>query len=142
MKKTLLIMAYAAITSFALSSCGVHSGAGGYDTGMGVDLHGRSYNNYELLPSGDRITYTIDISTPEGKQMLNKISLDDAKRLAEVQACRKFNCDRLIDPRFDFLKKGKRILRITVDGRPGVYKPKDDRYDSRTRQEIDINVRR
>ena len=135
-------MAYAAITSFALSSCGVHSGAGGYDTGMGVDLHGRSYNNYELLPSGDRITYTIDISTPEGKQMLNNISLDDAKRLAEVQACRKFNCDRLIDPRFDFLKKGKRILRITVDGRPGVYKPKDDRYDSRTRQEIDINVRR
>ena len=74
MKKTLLIMAYAAITSFALSSCGVHSGAGGYDTGMGVDLHGRSYNNYELLPSGDRITYTIDISTPEGKQMLNNIS--------------------------------------------------------------------
>lgn len=142
MKKTLLIMAYAAITSFALSSCGVHSGAGGYDTGMGVDLHGRSYNNYELLPSGDRITYTIDISTPEGKQMLNNISLDDAKRLAEVQACRKFNCDRLIDPRFDFLKKGKRILRITVDGRPGVYKPKDDSYDSRTRQEIDINVRR
>lgn len=142
MKKTLLIMAYAAITSFALTSCGVHSGAGGYDTGMGVDLHGRSYNNYELLPSGDRITYTIDISTPEGKQMLNKISLDDAKRLAEVQACRKFNCDRLIDPRFDFLKKGKRILRITVDGRPGVYKPKDDSYDSRTRQEIDINVRR
>lgn len=142
MKKALLIMAYAAITSFALSSCGVHSGAGGYDTGMGVDLHGRSYNNYELLPSGDRITYTIDISTPEGKQMLNNISLDDAKRLAEVQACRKFNCDRLIDPRFDFLKKGKRILRITVDGRPGVYKPKDDRYDSRTRQEIDINVRR
>ena len=142
MKKTLLIMAYAAIASFALTSCGVHSGAGGYDTGMGVDLHGRSYNNYELLPSGDRITYTIDISTPEGKQMLNKISLDDAKRLAEVQACRKFNCDRLIDPRFDFLKKGKRILRITVDGRPGVYKPKDDRYDSRTRQEIDINVRR
>ena len=142
MKKTLLIMAYAAIASFALTSCGVHSGAGGYDTGMGVDLHGRSYNNYELLPSGDRITYTIDISTPEGKQMLNNISLDDAKRLAEVQACRKFNCDRLIDPRFDFLKKGKRILRITVDGRPGVYKPKDDRYDSRTRQEIDINVRR
>ena len=135
-------MAYAAIASFALTSCGVHSGAGGYDTGMGVDLHGRSYNNYELLPSGDRITYTIDISTPEGKQMLNNISLDDAKRLAEVQACRKFNCDRLIDPRFDFLKKGKRILRITVDGRPGVYKPKDDRYDSRTRQEIDINVRR
>ena len=33
-------------------------------------------------------------------------------------------------------------LRITVDGRPGNYKTRDNQYDSRTRQEIDINVRR
>ena len=143
MKKEYLFMVFTVATILTITSCGsTRTGAGGYDTGMGIDVRGRSYNNYDLVPESDHITYTIDISTPEGKQMLNKISLDDAKRLAEVQACRKFNCDRLIDPRFDFLKKGKRILRITVDGRPGVYKPKDDSYDSRTRQEIDINVRR
>jgi len=123
------------------TSCGTHTGAGGYDTGMGVYATGRSNNYYDLVPVGDRITFTIDISTPEGKQKLHKLSLSEAKQLAEVEASRKFNCDRLIDPRFDYLKKGKRILRITVDGRPGNYRTRDNQYDSRTRQEIDINVR-
>ena len=92
------------------------------------------------MPIGERISYTIDISTPEGKQKLHKISLSDAQRLAETEASRKYNCDRLIDPRFDYLKKGKRILRITVDGRPAVYKTKEPQYDYKTKQEIDIKV--
>lgn len=116
---TLLVCTTSLITAF--SSCGTHTGAGGYDTGMGVYATGRSSNYYDLVPIGDRITYTIDISTPEGKNKLNNLSLDEAKRLAEVECTRKYNCDRLIDPRFDYLKKGNRILRITVDGRPGNY---------------------
>ena len=141
MKKEIILLAYAVFLILAFESCGLHTGAGGYDTGMGVHATGRSNNYYDLVPVGDRITYTIDISTPEGKQKLHKLSLDEAKRVAEVEACRKFNCDRLIDPRFDYLNKGKRILRITVDGRPGNYKTRDNQYDSRTRQEIDINVK-
>lgn len=125
MKHTLYILALAAVT-LVVSSCGsVSSGAGGTATGVGVDARGLSYNSYDLVPIGDRITYTIDISTPEGRQKLQGISLNDAKRIAETDASRKYNCDRLIDPRFDYLKKGKRILRITVDGRPGNYKTKD-----------------
>lgn len=123
MKKKLFLMAFAATTILAITSCGsTRAGAGGYDTGMGVYATGRSANNYDLVPVGDRITYTIDISTPEGKQKLQGLSLSEAQRLAETEASRKYNCDRLIDPRFDYLKKGKRILRITVDGRPGNYK--------------------
>lgn len=142
MKKILFLMAFAATTILTICSCSsTRAGAGGYDTGMGVQLRDRSYISYDLVPVGNRITYTIDISTPEGKQKLQGISLDEAKRLAETEASRKYNCDRLIDPRFDYLKKGKRILRITVDGRPGNYKTRDNQYDSRTRQEIDINVR-
>ena len=142
MKKKLFLMAFAATTILAITSCGsTRAGAGGYDTGMGVYATGRSTNNYDLVPVGDRITYTIDISTPEGKQKLQGLSLSEAQRLAETEASRKYNCDRLIDPHFDYLKKGKRILRITVDGRPGNYKTRDNQYDSRTRQEIDINVR-
>ncbi len=125
MKKILLI-ACVAIMILTMSSCGsTRTGSGGYDTGMGVRLEDRSYISYDLVPVGNRVTYTIDISTPEGKQKLQGLSLDEAKRLAETEASRKFNCDRLIDPRFDFLKKGKRILRITVDGRPGNYKTRD-----------------
>ena len=108
-----------------LSCSSTRSGAGGYDTGMGVYATGRSANFYDLVPVGDRITYTIDISTPEGKQKLQGLSLAEAQRLAETEASRKYNCDRLIDPRYDYLKKGKRILRITVDGRPGNYKPRE-----------------
>ena len=122
MKRKFTILIFATSIILIISSCGTHSDAGGYDTGMGVNLRDRSYISYDLVPVGDRITYTIDISTPEGKQKLHNISLDEAKRLAEVEASRKFNCDRLIDPRFDYLKKGKRILRITVDGRPGNYR--------------------
>ncbi|MBP3228771.1 MAG: hypothetical protein J6M53_08350 [Bacteroidaceae bacterium] len=115
-----------AATSILLlsASCATRTGAGGYDTSLGVYATGRSANSYDLVPTGDRITYTIDISTPEGRQKLHRLSLDDAKRLAETEASRKYNCDRLIDPRFDYLKKGSRILRITVDGRPGVYRVK------------------
>ena len=109
-----------------ISSCGsIRSGAGGANTGSYVVDGHYSVNPLDLIPVGDRITYTIDISTPEGRQKLQNISLGDAKQLAETEASRKYNCDRLIDPRFDFLKKGKRILRITVDGRPGNFRTRE-----------------
>lgn len=140
MKRFSFILICSIICLFTLSSCrSVKSGKG---AGEEVDINLRSRTEYDLLPVGDRITYTIDISTPEGKQKLSNKTLKEAIALAETEAARKYNCDRLIDPRFDYLVRGKRILRITVDGRPGVYKTKDSHYDSRTRQEIDINVRR
>lgn len=141
MKHVCFIITIAAAISVVSSCTTTYSGAGGTATGVGVDARGLSYNSYDLIPIGDRITYTIDISTPEGRQKLQGISLTEAKQLAETEASRKYNCDRLIDPRFDFLKRGKRVLRITVDGRPGNYRTRDNRYDSRTRQEIDINLR-
>ena len=94
MNQKFFLMAFAATMILFTCSCGsTRSGAGGYDTGMGVDARGRSYNSYDLVPIGDRITYTIDISTPEGKQKLYKLSLAEAQRLAETEACRKYNCD-------------------------------------------------
>ena len=120
-------MALAAISMIA-SSCGsIRNGAGGANAGSYVADGHYSVNPLDLIPVGDRITYTIDISTPEGRQKLQKISLPAAKLLAETEASRKFNCDRLIDPRFDYLKKGKRILRITVDGRPGNFRTRDNK---------------
>ena len=142
MKRFSFILICSAICLITLSSCRSSAGAGGAGSGVNIDARGRSWTDYDLLPVGDRITYTIDISIPEGKQKLSNITLDQAKTLAETEAARKYNCDRLIDPRFDFLRNGKRILRITVDGRPGVYKTRENQYNSRTRQDIDINVRR
>jgi len=103
MGKILFLLTFTVTAITAFTSCSsTRSGAGGYSTNMGVDARGHSYNSYDLVPVGDRITYTIDISTPEGKQKLYKLSLDEAQRLAETEACRKYNCDRLIDPRFDY----------------------------------------
>lgn len=127
MKKSYQIIVLTIVSVVIICSCSSsRAGAGGYDTGLGVNLRDRSYISYDLVPVGDRITYTIDISTPEGKQKLQGLSLAQAQRLAETEASRKYNCDRLIDPRFDYLMKGKRILRITVDGRPGNYKTRDN----------------
>lgn len=141
MKRNLLFLVSFSAMIMLITCCRTYSGAGGVDTGVGVYATGRSNNFYDLVPVGDRITYTIDISTPEGSQKLYKLSLSEAKKLAETEASRKFNCDRLIDPRFDYLKRGKRILRITVDGRPGNYQSRDTQYNSRTKQEVDINIR-
>lgn len=139
MKKVVYILfAVMALSSF--TSC-LTVGSGGTDTGVGVSAGGSSRNVYDLVPIGDRLTYTIDISTKSGKQKLYKKSLSEAKRLAETEAIRKYNCDRLIDPHFDYLKKGGKILRITVDGRPGVYKSRGNEYDYRNRQEIDFRSR-
>lgn len=125
MKNRIITMAFMAASVLTISSCGVLAGAGGTDTGVSVHSSGYSVNDYDLIPVGDRISYTIDISTPEGKLKLHKISLKNAKELAETEASHEYNCDRLIDPRYDYLKKGKRILRITVYGRPGIYKVQD-----------------
>ena len=141
MKCTIILLALAALVTTITSSCSsTRSYAFGADTGMGVYSTGRSDNSYDLVPVGDRITYTIDISTPEGKQKLQGLTAEQAQRLAETEACRKYNCDLLIQPRPDILMRGKRILRITVDGRPANYRTKET-YDAKTRQEIDINVR-
>ena len=106
MKRKLSLFVFAAAMIMSICSCSsTRTGAGGYDTGMGVYATGRSNNYYDLVPVGDRITYTIDISTPEGKQKLQGLSLAEAQRLAETEASRKFNCDRLIDARFDLLQE-------------------------------------
>ncbi len=51
-------------------------------------------------------------------------------------------CAKLVNPQYTQLMKGKQVLRVTVYGFPAVYKNTEQRYNSKTKQEIDINVRR
>ena len=81
-----------------------------------------STNEYSLDVSPNSISYTIDISTPEGKVKLNKLSLKEAKELALTEAVIQNGCALLVNPQYTYLKKGKRILRITVHGFPAKYK--------------------
>ncbi|MDE7381804.1 MAG: hypothetical protein K2N03_06750 [Muribaculaceae bacterium] len=102
-----------------------------------------SFNDYALDVDKDGISYTIDISTPEGAAKLNKITLAEAEDLALTEAVIKNNCAMIVNPQFTNLMNGKRVLRITVFGFPARYRARPDKiYDSNTRQEIDVKINR
>lgn len=84
--------------------------------------HIQSDNLYDLEVSSEGVSYTIDVSTPEGKVKLNKLSLKEAENLALTEAVIKYNCALLVNPQFTNLMKGKQVLRITVYGFPAKYK--------------------
>lgn len=84
-----------------------------------------TYTEYDLIPAGERISYTINGYTQDGKQKLNKLSQRQAELLVLNEAADKYACDRLIDPRYTVRWRGKRIESITVSGRPGVYRMKN-----------------
>lgn len=113
-----LIIAYISLCSCSGAQSGAHS-SNAYQT---PDTHIVSYNEYDLDVSPNSISYTIDISTPEGKAKLNKLTLKEAENLALTEAAIKHGCALLVNPQFTNLIKGKRVLRITVHGFPAKYK--------------------
>lgn len=110
------------VSCFLLSSChSFQSGASGI-TNTEIATYTESINRYDLDVDTQGITYTIDISTEEGRIKLNGLTLEQAKQMALDEAAIKNNCARIISPKFSHLKKGKEILRITVFGFPARYK--------------------
>ena len=84
-----------------------------------------SINDLSMTISTEPITYTIDISTPEGQLKLSNLSLVGAKSLAIREAVMANKCAKLAAPQFTQLMKGKQVLRVTVYGFPAVYKNKE-----------------
>lgn len=142
MKRTIQMMAFAAIATLSMSSCRTRMTGGGTSAAELIDSYTGSYNEVNLDIATEPITYSIDISTAEGRTKLRKLSLRDAKSLAIREAVMMNRCAKIVNPQYTQLMKGKKVLRITVYGFPAVYKNKPETpYDSRTRQEIDINVK-
>lgn len=106
---------------FASSCSSLRSGGEGI-TGTEIATYTESINRFDLDVDPQGVTYTIDISTPEGRIALEGLTLEQAKKLALEDAAIKNNCARLISPKFSHLKKGKQILRVTVFGFPARYK--------------------
>ena len=141
MKKNLLTMSFAAATMFTMTSCATRMTAGGTSAAEIVDSYTGSINDVNLEIASEPVTYSIDISTAEGRAKLNKLSLAEAKSLALREAVMISKCAKLVNPQYTQLMKGKQVLRITVYGFPAVYKNAvKSPYDSRTKQEIDINI--
>lgn len=111
------------ITSLAFVSCRTTriSGSGANPQEI-VDLYTGSRNQVDLVIASEPITYTIDISTPEGRSKLYGLPLKEAEGLAIREAVMQNKCAKLVDPQFTNLMKGKHVLRITVYGFPAKYR--------------------
>lgn len=109
-------------TSLLVCSCSSSRSGGDGITGTEINTYTESINRFDLDVDPQGITYTIDISTQEGKIKLKGLSLSQAQQLALEEAAIKNNCARIISPKFSHLKKGKQILRVTVFGFPARYK--------------------
>lgn len=115
-------MLVAISTCLFVDSCSTPRSSAHGISSRNVNTHVHSDNEYDLDVLDDYITYTIDISTEEGRLKLNGLSKEEAAAVAERQAAIKNKVDCILDPKFDFLTKGKKVLRVTVAGRPANYK--------------------
>lgn len=142
MNKKLFMMATVAIAMATVTSCSPRMTAGGTAAAEIVDSYTGSVNDVNLEISSEPITYSIDISTAEGRAKLHKLTLPEAKSLALREAVMMSKSAKLVNPQYTQLTKGKQVLRVTVYGFPAVYKNAvKSPYDLNTRQEIDINIK-
>ena len=126
MKKQYFLTAIAAFTIVTICSCSrAHSDATINNAWNAPNTVVNSFNEYDLVASNQYVSYTIDVSTPEGKTKLHKKSEKQANELALAEAVIKYKCSMLINPQFTHLKKGKKILRVTIFGQPAYYKKQE-----------------
>ena len=141
MKKTIQMMAMAAIATMTITSCKTSLTAGGTSAAEIIDSYTGSVNDVNLEIAPEPITHNIDISTTDGQLKLKNLSLAQAKSLALREAVMTNRCAKIVNPQYTHLMKGKQVLRITVYGFPAIYKnATEQRYNSKTKQEIDINI--
>lgn len=70
------------------------------------------------------VSYTLDVTTREGKAILKNCDLKKAKEQVFAAACEEHKCALIFNPRYRYIPKGKKIVSITVTGQPGIYRNK------------------
>ena len=130
MKKNLFTIGCAAMLFTACST--TRSGVNQRNASQTPDTEITSFNKYDLEVSSEGVSYTIDISTPEGRMKLNKLKLHEAENLALTEAVMKYNCATLVNPQYTNFMRGKKVLRITVFGFPAKYKNQEKMEEHRT----------
>lgn len=125
MKYKPLSFIIAAAAMMTATSCRTITGSTTRNASNTVRAKNVSYNELTMDLAPDAITYTIDVSTPEGKAKLHKLSLRQAEDLVLTEALMRNNCAALFNPQYTHLKKGKKVLRVTVYGFPARYKHKE-----------------
>lgn len=130
MKKHLFMIGCTAMLFTACST--IRSGVNQRNASQTPHTRINSLNEYDLEVASEGVSYTIDISTPEGRMKLHKLKLRDAENLALTEAVMKYNCATLVNPQYTNLMRGKKVLRITVYGFPAKYKNQEKMEEHRT----------
>lgn len=81
-----------------------------------------SYNELTMDIDPNPITYTIDISTREGKLKLKNLSVDEACDLVLLEAIMANRCATIFQPQYTHLTNKGKVLRVSVYGFPARYK--------------------
>lgn len=81
-----------------------------------------SYNELTMDIDPNPITYTIDISTREGKVKLKNLSVDEACDLVLLEAIMANRCATIFQPQYTHLTNKGKVLRVSVYGFPARYK--------------------
>lgn len=136
------------VITLALVSCGASKPSSGwYGSNPTLDPYTKinSINDADLIISDKSIEYTIDYSTSEGRLKLQGKTIEQACRLALVEATIKYKCAKIVSPQYTHFEDGKQVLRVTVYGFPGKYKnaqrqvPTPSSDNGGQRIEININ---
>lgn len=122
-KQLLLLMALVAIVLTSVS-CRTSYTSDGTSAAEIIDSYTGSVNDLNMEVASEPITYSIDISTTEGRAKLHKLSYEEAKSLCLREAVMSARCAKLVNPQYTKLMKGRQVLRITVYGFPATYKNK------------------
>lgn len=81
-----------------------------------------SYNELTMDIDPQPITYTIDISTREGKMKLKNLSVDEACDLVLLEAIMANRCATFFQPQYTYMTAKGKVLRVSVYGFPARYK--------------------
>lgn len=70
------------------------------------------------------VSYTIDVTTREGKAILKNCDKKTAKEQVFAGACLEHQCALIFNPKYRIVPKGDKIVSITVTGQPAIYRNK------------------
>lgn len=114
MKNLPVLLSCIAMTSFF--SCGTTTGVIIPEEPIVEDTR------FELGIREEMVSYTLDVSTKDGKAKLKNCSLEEAvyKVLTEANLYNK--CSQIVFPRYTYIMKGKKVKSITVTGQPALYR--------------------
>ncbi len=106
----------------AITSCSGKMGATHMNGWISSNTTVVSYNELTMDLDEKPITYVIDVTTEAGRAKLDKLTLEEAKELALVEAIMYAKCATIFQPQYKYVYKKGKVLGVELYGFPARYK--------------------